>query len=772
MNDKSQGSNVSIYEVVIFLGLNFIYLLVGFIGWYFLWVRRHGIEIPTLIGKTISYFSSRNVSLVLSEILSRLFSLNIESITGTIGYEAYSFLCFQRILIWTIFQLWLLSVFVWFCRFYAAYFFLTDKAEQQFLHVINIVSISLITFIHFKSFADLKRETYSQYTSRFLKLSRKKDYKWLSCRTLHIAGIQPEERHTSLLQSKLNFFLSKTNSGHVVDINFIPNYNRLLAYEKERNEINDLKLLITYEKPCFRCCFSSTFWSEASMQSELKKVQAKIDEITEEPVFSSGHAFVCFNSLDAADKVMKEFQTSVWKRMKMWLKNLCMDVKKATKKREGEELVSGRKAKSTFLKFNEENEIGNLDDNQIVDILDDSEGSVSVNILADQIIEPIDIIWENIGSERGLFLIRRIFLNLLMLVIIVFFTTPMSFITTLKKFDTYQVLEFGWLINIPFGYILRTYIVPLMIIGINLGLIVTIDFICRFEKYYTHSNYHFSFFVKSFFYMLFNFLIIPSLTLSYEPLYEIIMYNYKNILQLLSGITSIFDNSYFFVNLIVQNGTVSFVFYFLRLSDLIPNALSTQVAFYKRHFINTGHPWHRNEEDCFYYGYFSAQYMVFYAICLAFSNSHPVVLLAGLYYFCIRHFGDFTNLLTVHLLEIDSNGKHVNHLINYAFIPLGIFHFFMFFEAISHEFYVEALIIALIFILSILFYVLKYNSDYVRDIYAEYSNKITEKGGINEKQPISKNELNKWTNKFKHPLVIPVFTEESKSSSKENVMIN
>ena len=33
-----------------------------------------------------------------------------------------------------------------------------------------------------------------------------------------------------------------------------------------------------------------------------------------------------------------------------------------------------------------------------------------MNILVDQLIEPIDIIWVNIGGDKGLYVFRRVFL--------------------------------------------------------------------------------------------------------------------------------------------------------------------------------------------------------------------------------------------------------------------------------------------------------------------------------------------------------------------------
>jgi hypothetical protein len=86
-------------------------------------------------------------------------------------------------------------------------------------------------------------------------MSQNYDVNWLSSRTLHISGIESNERNTSILQTKLNYFLSRTNSGKVIDINFIPNYNKLIKYEIQKNEINDLKIVITKEKPFMRCLF-------------------------------------------------------------------------------------------------------------------------------------------------------------------------------------------------------------------------------------------------------------------------------------------------------------------------------------------------------------------------------------------------------------------------------------------------------------------------------------------------------------------------------------
>ena len=347
MGESNKDTSIGIYETILFLLFNIIYLMIGFILWHALWVSRHGVEIPNLISKnTITYFSSRNFSLVLKEIWERMWKLDSTYLTSAIGYEAFIFLLYQRFILSALLCYFLISLFLFFCRNYGYIFFPKEKDLEQFLSIANISGIILITFVHFRTFLKLKKEAFYHYYNRFMKMSENKDVNWLSCRTLHISGINPQERLTSLMQTKLNVFLSKSGSGKVLDINFIPNYNKLLKYEKEKNEITDLRLLITHEKPFMRCLFSSVYWSDNSMKNELEKIQEKIDEITEEPVFSSGHAFVCFDSLAAAYKVMKEFKSSPFMRFKLRMKNFVDGVKENILGSKNNELISGQKAKS------------------------------------------------------------------------------------------------------------------------------------------------------------------------------------------------------------------------------------------------------------------------------------------------------------------------------------------------------------------------------------------------------------------------------------------
>lgn len=756
-----EPSSISFGETMTFICINLIIIGIGVFFWNILWIKPKLSEIIKNIGNTITYYSSKDFNLVFSEINSAVTSFDQITLLNTIGFESYCLLLFQRRVMTLIFYYLLVSIILSlismiidtingeetekFTNFVS--YFANNNSFDRVTNVIHIIVAALFTFLHFRCFSMVKEEAKYIYFRRFDRMSQNFNEEWLSCRTLHISGINPEERNTSLLQTKLNYLLNQNNSGHVIDINFIPNYRDFLYYEKKRKEIQDLRLLVTKSRrTCRRFCFSSIYWSERTVEEELNKIENKLDKLTEEPVYSSGHAFICFDSLTAAYSILEMFH-------KNWLRNLkvkfmsLFDFNKQKKKIDAKG--------ETFQQFTDEFDAQNFQ-LSVQDLT-----SSKIKILVDQLIEPCDIIWYNIGLQEGINRWKRILLTLIIWAILLFLTTPAYLFTTLKRFDKFKVLEFNWFIHIPYGYLMVTYCVPLVILLINLSLISLIEYIARLEKHPTHYKYQVTVFNRSFIYITINCLIIPAIGLNSESLYVIIKTNYKNIFQLLSQIF-LTNSGYFFITLLVQNGTINTIFYMLRLNELASNAFSTQITFYLRHFINIGKHWQRNESDCFLFGYFYAQYLVFYTICLIFSSTAPIICLAGLYLFVFRHYTDFTSFLMVHGQEIDTNGKLINHILNRTCIPILLYQLFLISVFLYKEQYSTSIIIFVFLIISII-YIYRFNSEYLLDIYSLHSQLSHYE---DKKEYIDNNSLNKWRNKFGHPLVIPVFVDKTEENDK------
>ena len=110
---------------------------------------------------------------------------------------------------------------------------------------------------------------------------------------------------------------------------------------------------------------------------------------------------------------------------------------------------------------------------------------------------------------------------------------------------------------------------------------------------------------------------------------------------------------------------------------------------------------------------------------------------------------------------------------NYAIVPILLFHIFMILDCINNNKFVEAIIIGCIMLFTIIYSFLTYESDYMMAIYSEnkqfdnYQNKnnISIISGFNNQIPISHNEIIKWTNKYRHPLIIPAFIDEDQDNN-------
>ena len=96
----------------------------------------------------------------------------------------------------------------------------------------------------------------------------------------------------------------------------------------------------------------------------------------------------------------------------------------------------------------------------------------------------------------------------------------------------------------------------------------------------------------------------------------------------------------------------------------------------------------------------------------------------------------------------------------------------MILDFINNNKYVEAIIIGVIMLFSIINSFITYESDYMMAIYQEnkwvdnyaninYNSMISR---FNNQSPIQRNEIIKWTNKYRHPLTISAFIDEDNNN--------
>lgn len=654
---------------IILLIANIIIVLIAVLLWHIIWVKEYGCSIPNeRVGNFQTYFHSKNFNMVINQLSSKIFDYNKEFTIETVGFEAYAYLLFQRQVIGFLFIVTIISVSFSAISTYILLqnddytlndflntMFFENKEVNSSTATLHIITMTLFILFIIRFLTKLKRELKDLYFSRFDVLSRTKNHEWLRCRTLHISGISPLERNVSKLKERLNFFLKQKiqnvneneKENLVVEVSFIPDYKNLSELEIKKENINDLRKLLPSNKSSLYkyCCLSKTFQSEKNMNNALNKIEEDIDEEVQKMVLSSGHAFVTFNSLESAYICLQEFREDAFRKLKIKIKEMKENQARSLHIHKG----------STFNAFKDEELI--TEENNL------EEEISNVDILVDQMIEPMDIIWTNVGGGRGINIYRIIAFNILLFLVLIFLTTPTVMYASIKSIILSENEELTWATH-PFFKFVTAYSPPLIILFLNQLILVLIDLMGYYERHYTHSRMQASIFKNTFVYLIFNMLIIPGISLTTASSLYGILFNDKELTvkYIYSTISNIYlaDNGFFFVNLILQSGVFSFIFYLLRLDEFLINSFSTFITYYQRHFINNGKQWHRKESDTFQYGYFYAQMLTILSISVVFSSTVPFVMVASIFFFILRHTCDYLSILMVHRQEIDSNGKLVS----------------------------------------------------------------------------------------------------------------
>jgi len=153
-------------------------------------------------------------------------------------------------------------------------------------------------------------------------------------------------------------------------------------------------------------------------------------------------------------------------------------------------------------------------------------------------------------------------------------------------------------------------------------------------------------------YLHLNMVWFPFLGLQEQPIYKI----FKSGTYELDYIRdfSMLKSTPFFVNLIVQYGVFSSMFYLLRLGEILAYYLSPRVTDYMRSGLINNQGWRRPSNMSFQYGYFYSQMITVFTIVVLFSSVSPLVGIAGTFYYILRNIVDSHLLMSVHKKEMHS----------------------------------------------------------------------------------------------------------------------
>jgi hypothetical protein len=230
------SEETTLINILFMICVNIVITIVGFIIWYNLWVKKYGGNLN--INITLVYiqqtennqietnFYSKNFSLVSKEIFKKFYDFEKEYLLSSIGMEGYVYLTFQRrvtryFIILSFFSLGLSLISILIVQkeikesktySYLENLLLSNKYLNDFTTIIQLFNLFVFSFLHFFSIYLFRKEVKQLYFERFNKMSNKKDYEWLTCRTLHVSGIAPTERNSIFIDELSKYVKKKIRS--------------------------------------------------------------------------------------------------------------------------------------------------------------------------------------------------------------------------------------------------------------------------------------------------------------------------------------------------------------------------------------------------------------------------------------------------------------------------------------------------------------------------------------------------------------------------------
>jgi hypothetical protein len=212
-------------------------------------------------------------------------------------------------------------------------------------------------------------------------------------------------------------------------------------------DVEDLLKIPPAKEPfAKKCLIAKKYRTKKYYLKCINEIENEIDKEIYKPVLSSGHAFICFDTIESANHCLHKFRLNFCDGAKLAVRNLkdtCMSCVQSDDVRK----------KSTFNRFED-----------IDDRLADENEETEDHYVMEGAKEPMDIIWSNMSGTRGLYFWRRFGLHCVSIFIMLFLTTPSVILATLKRLDVLKLHELELSDYVPFGDLLSTYLPPLLIL--------------------------------------------------------------------------------------------------------------------------------------------------------------------------------------------------------------------------------------------------------------------------------------------------------------------
>ena len=206
---------------------------------------------------------------------------------------------------------------------------LNNKELNTLSAWVHALLVIIFTIASIYTFYSIKEEARIIYAKMQLERSKTKDSEWLKTRTVHIRGIPPHDRKGYSIVKKLNRQL-KFIGGKVLAIINIPDFEQFFELELQKLQYDDLIKKPYKREPFFkRLCVSKRYRTTEYYERMKDGIEDKIEQVLLKPVLSSGHAFVCFDTIKSANYCLEKFRLSMFDNVKLSLttmKDSCLSL--------------------------------------------------------------------------------------------------------------------------------------------------------------------------------------------------------------------------------------------------------------------------------------------------------------------------------------------------------------------------------------------------------------------------------------------------------------
>ena len=113
-----------------------------------------------------------------------------------------------------------------------------------------------------------------------------------------------------------------------------------------------------------RLLVPGAYMSEQSYQRAMYKYEEQLVEETMKPFVNSGHAFICFDSVGSANTILRYYKPTTARNCKIFcsgIKNTFLRLVACIGRRSESPTATRMKAQGTFMRYNEEQELINID---------------------------------------------------------------------------------------------------------------------------------------------------------------------------------------------------------------------------------------------------------------------------------------------------------------------------------------------------------------------------------------------------------------------------